>query len=96
MAEAHHDLTALPGQAAAEEAFPDGGHQAEDARRRGVATPLASSPAVSLMITNQQRAALREVGFSDEAVRLMTPAEAHEHLGLTKPDHKDESSASRR
>ena len=34
---------------------------------------------------NQQRAELRELGFSDDTVRLMTPAEAHEHLGLSKP-----------
>lgn len=72
-------------QAAAEEAFLDGLRQPEDARPNGVAAPLAAVPSVSLMITNRQRAALRELGFSDEAVRLMTPAEAHGHLGLSKP-----------
>ncbi|CAO4194117.1 hypothetical protein LFADAHJC_LOCUS2469 [Methylorubrum extorquens] len=78
-------LRTLLDQAAAEEAFLDGLRQAEDARSNGVAAPLASASAVSLMITNRQRAVLRELGFSDEAVRLMTPAEAHAQLGLGKP-----------
>jgi hypothetical protein len=44
-----------------------------------------ASPAVSLMITNRQRADLRALGFSKDTIRCMTPAEAHEHLGLDKP-----------
>lgn len=36
---------------------------------------------VSLMITRAQRAMLRERGHTDEAIRTMTPAQAHEHLG---------------
>ena len=78
-------LRTLLDEAAAVEAFLDGLPQPEDARPNGVAASLASAPAVSLMITNQQRAVLRELGFSDEAVRLMTPAEAHAQLGLGKP-----------
>ena len=37
---------------------------------------------VSLIITQAQRAVLRERGHSDEAIRTMTPAEAHRHLGM--------------
>ena len=37
---------------------------------------------VSLIITQAQRAVLRERGHSDEAIRTMTPAEAHGHLGM--------------
>lgn len=70
-------LRALLGQAAAEEAFLDG--------LRRPANDPPPSPAVSLMITNRQRAELRALGFSDEAIRRMTPAEAHGQLGLTKP-----------
>ncbi|KQP58157.1 hypothetical protein ASG40_09855 [Methylobacterium sp. Leaf399] len=78
-------LRTLLDQAAAEEAFLDCLRQAEDARPNGVAVSLASTPLVSLMITNQQRAKLRELGFSEEAIRMMTPAEAHAQLGLGKP-----------
>jgi hypothetical protein len=41
-----------------------------------------ASPAVSLMITNRQRADLRALGFSEDAIRIMKPAEAHGHLSL--------------
>lgn len=78
-------LRALFHQAAEEEAFLDGLRQANDARPSGTDTDSAPAPAVSLMITNQQRAELRERGFSDESIRTMTPAEAHTHLGLSKP-----------
>jgi hypothetical protein len=37
---------------------------------------------VSLMITQQQRADLRERGYSDEQIRDMKPEEAHKVLGL--------------
>ena len=43
--------------------------------------PTAHQP-VSLIITQAQRALLRERGYSDEAIRTMTPAEAHGHLGM--------------
>ncbi len=78
------DYRRLPlNQAAAEEAFLDGVGQAEDAELNATGTAPATPPAVSLMITNRQRAALRELGFSEEAIRQMTPAEAHGKLGLT-------------
>ncbi|KQO73285.1 hypothetical protein ASF41_13305 [Methylobacterium sp. Leaf111] len=63
----------------------------EHVARATEAAPLAdekvstASPAVSLMITNRQRAELRALGFSEDTIRCMTPAEAHEHLGLDKP-----------
>lgn len=78
-------LRALLDQAAAEEAFLHRLRRAEVFAPSDVAAPAASSPAVSLMITNKQRADLHELGFSDEAVRQMTPAEAHAQLGLRKP-----------
>ncbi|ABY29156.1 hypothetical protein [Methylorubrum extorquens] len=90
MAETDDYLRMLLNQAAAEEAFLDRVTRAEDAKPNETATLPATSPAVPLMITNRQRAGLRDLGFSDEAIRQMTPAEAHEHLGLTKlvPDRK--------
>ena len=78
-------LRAFFNQAAAEEAFFDSLRQANDVRPSAAATAPVSSPAVSLMIRNQQRAELRERGFSDESIRLMTPTNAHAHLGLAKP-----------
>lgn len=69
-------------QVAAEEAFLDRVGLADDAEPHATGTAPATSPAVSLMITNRQRAALRELGFSEEAIRQMTPAEAHGKLGL--------------
>jgi hypothetical protein len=78
-------LRMLLDQAAAEEAFLDRVGRAQDAVPNGTAAGPATSPPVSLMITNRQRAELRELGFSDEAIREMTPAEAHEKLGLAKP-----------
>lgn len=44
--------------------------------------PAAPSSAVSLMITRRQKLDLRGLGFSDNQIRDMTPAEAHAHLGL--------------
>jgi len=69
-------------QAAAEAAFLDRLGSANDDRPSDAAAPAA----VSLMITNQQRAKLRELGFSDDAIRLMTPAEAHHQLDLAEPE----------
>lgn len=68
-------LRALLGQAAAEDAFLE--------RLRAPANDPPPGPAVSLMITARQRAELRALGVSEEAIRRMTPAEAHARLGLT-------------
>lgn len=84
MAEPDEYLRMLLNQAAAEEAFLDRVGRAEDTKPNETAIMPATSPAVSLMITSCQRAELRELGFSDEAIREMTPAEAHEKLGLAK------------
>ncbi|KQQ14006.1 hypothetical protein ASF59_21285 [Methylobacterium sp. Leaf121] len=78
-------LRLLINQAAAEEAFLNRVGHDEDADLNATGTAPATSPAVSLMITNRQRAALRDLGFSEESIRQMTPAEAHEKLGLAKP-----------
>ena len=43
---------------------------------------LKPSEPVSLMITNRQRARLRDIGFSENEIYAMTPTEAHAHLGL--------------
>jgi hypothetical protein len=82
MARTDDNLRPLLNQAAAEEAFLDRVGLTEDAELNATGTAPATSPAVSLMITNRQRAALRELGFSEEAIRQMTPAEAHGKLGL--------------
>jgi hypothetical protein len=82
MARTDDSLRPLLNQAAAEEAFLDRVGLTEDAELNATGTAPATSPAVSLMITNRQRAALRELGFSEEAIRQMTPAEAHGKLGL--------------
>jgi hypothetical protein len=86
MARTDDYLRALLDQAAAEEAFFGNLGQANDAQSSASATAPAPAPVVSLMITNQQRAELRERGFAEEAIRQMTPTEAHEHLGLTTPN----------
>lgn len=46
----------------------------------------AQSPAISLMITQRQRVRLRDLGFSENAIRSMTPAEAHERLRRDGPE----------
>lgn len=84
MAETDDYLRMLLDQAAAEEAVLDRVGRAEDTMPNETATVPATTPAVSLMITSRQRAELRELGFTDEAIRHMTPAEAHEKLGLAK------------
>jgi hypothetical protein len=43
----------------------------------------AAQDGVSLIITREQRGKLRERGFTDEEIRNMTPARAHQHLGLS-------------
>lgn len=75
----------LLNRAAVEAAFLDRVGRADDTPSCGTAHVPATSPAVSLMITNRQRAELRELSFSDEAIRQMTPGEAHQKLGLAKP-----------
>jgi hypothetical protein len=82
MAGTDDSLRPLLNQAAAVEAFLDRVGLTEDAELNATGTAPATSPAVSLMITNRQRAALRELGFSEEVIRQMTPAEAHGKLGL--------------
>jgi hypothetical protein len=82
MAGTDDDPRLLLDQAEAKEAFLDRVAHAEDADLIARGTAPATSPAVSLMITNRQRAALRELGISEEAIRQMTPSEAHEKLGL--------------
>ncbi|SFT30517.1 hypothetical protein [Methylobacterium sp. yr668] len=82
MAGTDDSLRPLLNQTAAEEAFLDRVGLTEDAELNATGSAPATSPAVSLMITNRQRAALRELGFSEEAIRQMTPAEAHGKLGL--------------
>jgi hypothetical protein len=44
---------------------------------------VATQASVSLLITQEQKAALRQRGFSDEQIREMKPADAHRTLGLT-------------
>lgn len=77
-------LQVLLKQAEAEEAFLDRIRQTESVEASGIATRPASPSIVSLMITKRQRAELHERGFSDEAIRSMTPAEAHAQLGMAK------------
>jgi hypothetical protein len=43
----------------------------------------AAQDGVSLIITREQRGKLRERGFTDKEIRDMTPAQAHQHLGLS-------------
>jgi hypothetical protein len=78
-------LRVLLHQAAEEEAFIDRFRRNGDDAVGGESTASASPPAVSLMVTNQQRAELRGLGFSNEAIRLMTPADAHAQLGTSEP-----------
>ena len=40
------------------------------------------SAGISFMVTQQQKAKLRELGYSDEEIRNMKPEEAHRALGL--------------
>ncbi|MEE7447432.1 hypothetical protein MRF4_06190 [Methylobacterium radiotolerans] len=82
MAGTDDSLRPLLNQAASEQAFLERVGLTEDAELNATGSAPATSPAVSLMITNRQRAALRELGFSEEAIRQMTPAEAHGKLGL--------------
>jgi len=42
----------------------------------------SSRASVSLLITQEQKAALRERGYTDEQIREMKPEDAHRELGL--------------
>lgn len=53
-----------------------------DAGLGSTTAPTEAPPAVSLMITRRQKERLRELGFAEEAIREMKPAEAHARLGL--------------
>jgi hypothetical protein len=78
-------LWALFELASAEEAFLNRLRHTEHVQPKSPQTHLDPAPSVSLMITNRQRAELREHGFSEESIRTMTPAEAHAQLGLNTP-----------
>ena len=52
----------------------------------GAESGVTAHQPVSLIITQAQRAVLRERGYSDEAIHTMTPAEAHGHLGMVASD----------
>ncbi len=39
-----------------------------------------SSKRIPLLITRRQRADLREFGFSEDDISVMTPSDAHRHL----------------
>lgn len=75
MAGADDYLRRLLDQAAAEEMFLDRLGRAEEAQ------PDAA-PTLALMITRAQRLRLRALGFTDQDIHAMSPAEAHRHLGL--------------
>jgi hypothetical protein len=45
----------------------------------------AVNDGVSLIITKEQRGKLRDQGFTEEEIRNMTPAQAHQHLGINTP-----------
>ena len=67
-----------PPIAAAREAAPDDPATPGDA----AAPDDAAASGVSLMITRRQKAALRDLGVSEDEIRHMTPAQAHARLGL--------------
>ncbi|KAB1074069.1 hypothetical protein [Methylobacterium planeticum] len=75
MAGADDYLRRLLDRAAEEEMFLERLGRAEEVR------PDAA-PALSLMITREQRVRLRALGFTDQDIHTMSPAEAHRHLGL--------------
>jgi hypothetical protein len=57
--------------------------------------PVSAVASVPFMITAAMKQALRDLGFSDEAIREMTPATAHQILGrpLPAPDESVEPRA---
>lgn len=59
-------------------------------------TVKVPSAGVSLMITRQQKADLREQGYSDEQIRDMKPTEAHRVLGLIEQQPPSASAGRRR
>jgi hypothetical protein len=84
--ESEDDLFRFLDRETADAVFGERRRRAQDNDPEFRAEPAVASPAISLMITNRQRAALRSLGFSDAAIRAMTPAEAHGYLGLDKPE----------
>ena len=42
--------------------------------------PPDAPPGVPLLITRRQRAELRDLGFTDDDIHVMTPDEAHRRL----------------
>ena len=59
--------------------------------------PVKAPPAaVSLMITRQQKADLRERGYSDAQIREMKPEDAHRVLGLIEQQPSSTSARRRR
>ena len=57
--------------------------KADEASRDRSSGDERESARVSLMITQAQKARLRELGYDDDEIAHMTPAEAHRLLGLT-------------
>ena len=56
--------------------------------------PGDASPGMPLLITRLQRAQLRDRGFSEDDIRVMTPFDAHRHLAdepsaTVAPPHAD-------
>ncbi len=56
----------------------------------------ARQAGVSLMITRQQKADLRELGYTDDQIRDMKPEEAHRVLGLIEQQPPSASAERRR
>ncbi|GJD76000.1 hypothetical protein CFIICLFH_4247 [Methylobacterium goesingense] len=77
--ESDDDLLRFLDRDEAEAVFRERRARADDDRPE---TRAARSPAISLMITQRQRGRLRDLGFTEDAIRSMTPAEAHERLRL--------------
>ena len=69
----------------AEAVFRERRARADDDRPEARAAATTRPSAIALMITQRQRVRLRGLGFSEDAIRSMTPAEAHECLRLAGP-----------
>jgi hypothetical protein len=61
---------------------PSGGDPSGEVAPQIVEALLSPPASLPLLITKRQRAMLKELGFPDEAIGEMRPAEAHKHLGL--------------
>jgi hypothetical protein len=61
----------------------DGHHIKELLAAKDEAASTASKPTqFSFLITTAQKHALKRLGYGDDAIRSLTPEEAHEILGL--------------